>query len=248
MPHCDCNKFIEKFRQFRHKLYTIIPSRRDTVMDLLDALSSNQTARSPVELSLNSLFRRDYSALYKAIEQFNFNRDCTPDTDEGNCPSQEAEQIKKQQALLPLIAEVIPAPVQRDFYLFGLDVTPVPRPYARTLEGRTFVYQPNTIKGNKPINIGHPYSILSVLPERSDSYNAPWCIPLSAQRVLLHQKGTEVGSQQLKNALSNLQLPQDSLCVLVADSDYSTATFLSTNLRQDNVVIITRVRSNRIFY
>jgi hypothetical protein len=217
-------------------------------MDLLDALSSNQTARSPVELSLNSLFRRDYSALYKAIEQFNFNRDCTPDTDEGNCPSQEAEQIKKQQALLPLIAEVIPAPVQRDFYLFGLDVTPVPRPYARTLEGRTFVYQPNTIKGNKPINIGHPYSILSVLPERSDSYNAPWCIPLSAQRVLLHQKGTEVGSQQLKNALSNLQLPQDSLCVLVADSDYSTATFLSTNLRQDNVVIITRVRSNRIFY
>ena len=98
MPHCDCNKFIEKFRQFRHNLYTIIPNRRDTVMDLLDALSFNQTARSPVELSLNPLFRRDYSALYKAIEQFNFNRDCTLDTGEANHPIQEAEQIKKQQA------------------------------------------------------------------------------------------------------------------------------------------------------
>jgi hypothetical protein len=68
-------------------------------MDLLDALSSNQTARSPVELSLNPLSRRDYSALYKAIEQFNFNRDCTPDTGEGNCPTQETEQLKKQSAL-----------------------------------------------------------------------------------------------------------------------------------------------------
>lgn len=248
MPHCDCNKFIEKFRQFRHKLYTIIPNRRDTVMDLLDALSSNQAARSPVELSLNPLFRRDYSALYKAIEQFNFNPDCTPGTGEGNRSTEETEQIKKQQALLPLITEVIPAPVQRDFYLFGLDVTPVPRPYARTLQGRTFVYQPNAIKGNKPINIGHPYSILSVLPERTDSDKAPWCIPLSAQRVLPHQKGTEVGSQQFETALSNLNLPQDSLCVLVADSDYSTPTFLGKNLGQDHVVIITRVRSNRIFY
>jgi hypothetical protein len=84
-------------------------------MDLLDALSSNQTARSPVELSLNPLFRRDYSALYKAIEKFNFSRDCALSTGEGNHPTQEAEPIKRQPALLSLITEVIPAPVQRDF-------------------------------------------------------------------------------------------------------------------------------------
>lgn len=72
MPHCDCNKFIAIFQRFRHRLYTSLPNRRDTLMDLLDALSSNQTARSPVEVSLNPLFRRNYSALYKAVEQFNF--------------------------------------------------------------------------------------------------------------------------------------------------------------------------------
>ncbi len=36
-------------------------------MDLVDALSSNTTAQSVVELSLNPAFRRGYSALYKAV-------------------------------------------------------------------------------------------------------------------------------------------------------------------------------------
>lgn len=248
MPHCDCNKFIEMFQQFRHKLYTILPNRRDSLMDLLDALSSNQTARSPAELSLNPLFRRNYSALYKAVEQFNFNPNGAFVLGENTGSPEAFEQLKKQQSLQQVIAEIIPTPFQRPFYLLGLDVTPIPRPYAQTLEERTFIYQPNPIKGNKPINIGHPYSILSVLPERTDGQPAPWCIPLSAQRVLPTQKGTEVGSAQLANAMTNLQLPQDSLSVLVADSDYSTPAFLNDNLEQDNVVIVTRVRSNRVFY
>jgi len=36
-------------------------------MELLDALASNVSTRSVVELSLSPLFRRDYSALFKAI-------------------------------------------------------------------------------------------------------------------------------------------------------------------------------------
>ncbi len=54
--------FIEIFQQFRHKLYTRLPNQRDSLMDLLDALSSNQIARSPVELPLNPLFRRNSRA------------------------------------------------------------------------------------------------------------------------------------------------------------------------------------------
>jgi len=38
-------------------------------MELLDALA-NVSTRSVVELSLSPLFRRDYSALFKAIRQF----------------------------------------------------------------------------------------------------------------------------------------------------------------------------------
>ena len=159
----------------------------------------------------NPLFRRNYSALYKAIEQFNFHPECASSLDEATGSPEALEPLKKQKSLQQVIAEIIPTPKQRLFYLLGLDVTPIPRPYAQTLEERTFIYQPNPIKGNKPINIGHPYSILSVLPERTDGQPAPWCIPLSAQRVLPTQKGTEVGSVQLEHAMAHLQLPQDAL-------------------------------------
>ena len=43
---------------FRKALYAQFEYRTDSAMDLLDALCSNQYARSPVELSLNPLFRR----------------------------------------------------------------------------------------------------------------------------------------------------------------------------------------------
>ena len=110
MPHCDCNKFTEIFQRFRHKLYTILPNRRDSLMDLLDALSSNQTARSPVELSLNPLFRRNYSALYKAVAQFNFPPDGASVLGENTGSPEAFEQLKKQQSLQQVIAEIIPTP------------------------------------------------------------------------------------------------------------------------------------------
>ena len=157
MPQNDYNELIEKFQQFRQKLYQSFKHRRDSLMDLLDALASNLSARSIAELSLNPLFRRDYSALYKALEQF-----FSPSSLEKAVEEQQLQQL----SLLEVITTVIPEPSQRDFYLFGLDVTPVPRPYAKTLEDRSYIYQPNTIKGNKPINVGHPYSILSLLPEK----------------------------------------------------------------------------------
>ena len=40
-------------------------------MDLVDAIAANTTARTPVELSLSSLFRIGYSSLYKGIQQMN---------------------------------------------------------------------------------------------------------------------------------------------------------------------------------
>ena len=56
-------ELIARFQQFRQDLYNGFEQRPDTLMDLLDAISSNSNARSPVELSLNALFRRDYSGM-----------------------------------------------------------------------------------------------------------------------------------------------------------------------------------------
>lgn len=127
-----------------------------------------------------------------------------------------------------MIASVVPPPVKRPFQLFGLDVTPVPRPYAQTLADRTFVYQPNTIRGNKPVNIGHPYSILSALPERAYLNHVSWSIPLLGQRVSSTQTSLDVRNHQINTVFHHPSLPwHNQFCVLVVDSGYSQKIFLN---------------------
>ncbi|MDJ0591144.1 MAG: transposase [Pleurocapsa sp. MO_226.B13] len=233
MPQNDYNQSRQEFKQFREKLYQSFNYRRDTLMDLVDAIAANTTARSPVELSLSSLFRREYSALYKGIQEL---------SRITQTESTEADKSQKSQieARTLAIAELIPTPKQRQFYLWAIDVTPLPRPYAKTLEDRTIVYQPNTIKGNKPINIGHSYSVLTALPEKEETGQIPWAIPLTVTRVKSGSTGKQVGSQQLKQILTDKNLPwSNHLSVVVVDSDYSAKTFLSQQEQHSNLVVVT---------
>ncbi len=120
---------------------------------------------------------------------------------------------------------------------------------APTLEDRSIIYQPNTVKGNKPINIGHSYSVLTALPPRESTGEIPWAIPLMVNRVKSSETGKQVGSQQLKQILTQKNLPwSNQRSVLVVDSDYSAKTFLSEQSQHPNLVVVTRVRSNRVFY
>ncbi len=137
---------------FRQELYNTFGYRADALMDLLDALASNTSGQSVVELSLNPLFQRQYSSLFDALDNF-----LGPDSGEGALALRRA----KEQQLLRLIAPFLPLPQQRRFWLFGCDATTIPRPFAATLPDRGFQYQPNTLRGNKPVTIGHAYSTLA---------------------------------------------------------------------------------------
>lgn len=64
------SELTRQFQNFRQNLYDSLEHYCDSAMDLLDALSGNDGANSVAELSLNPLFRRGYSSLYKAIEFF----------------------------------------------------------------------------------------------------------------------------------------------------------------------------------
>lgn len=123
-------------------------------MDLVDAISSNTTARTAIELILSPHFRRRYSALNKAVQ----------------VDSMSDEQLSR------LAAKVMDAPCKRAFHVIGTNVTSHPRPYAETLKDRGFVYQPNTIKGNKPIAIGHQFSLVCALPERNKVKMGNWVL------------------------------------------------------------------------
>ena len=99
-----------EFKSFREQLYNQFEHCSDSAMDLLDALCSNIQSPSVVQLSLNPLFRRGYSALYKALG--------------GNLFAKPSEDDKSQSKGKPfqsldLISQVVSIPKQRHFLLFG---------------------------------------------------------------------------------------------------------------------------------
>jgi hypothetical protein len=98
------------------------------------------------------------------------------------------------------------APSQRKYHLLATDVTSAPRPFAETLRDRGFVYQPNTIKGNKPIAIGHQYSFWAWLPETTLPKSGNWVVPLSMQRVPSQANKEQTGAKQLGELLAGLAL------------------------------------------
>jgi hypothetical protein len=211
-------------------------------MELMDALCSNNKTASVVKLSLNPLFRRGHSALFKAIGALSF-------SEVSKAKNEGGEDTQPQESpLLELIAEVVPKPEQRPFYLLGLDCTSVERQFAKTLEDRGMVYQPTQIKGNKPITIGHSYSMLAVIPERQEG-DAPWTIPIDMSRVLTESNSNQKGIEQLKAVLNNPKLAwSKEFCVNVVDSAYSNKQFLSPLQEHQNLVTVARSRSNRVFY
>jgi hypothetical protein len=236
----DTQEMITQLTQYRQQVYQSFSSRADALMDLVDALSSNTTARSVVELSLNPLFQREYSSVHDAID--NFFRATSAET-------ALAERHEVEQTLMRLIAAQLPSPQRRKFWLFGIDVTPLPRPFARTLKDRTFVHQPNTIRGNKPIAIGHQYSALVHFPEKERATDPPWVVPMSMRRVLSEMTPNQVGVEQTMALMEDKTLPfHDDLCVQVEDSAYSVAPFLGPMAKYDNLVNVARLRGNRVLY
>lgn len=209
-------------------------------MELLDALTANTSAHSVVELSLNSLFRREYSSLFKAIRQF-----FQPQKPE----TAKAERQAYLQTLARLISPLVPLPRTRSFVLLGLDSTPYGRPHARTWSEREYIYQPNPVPGVKPVTIGHQYSVLSALNERDSPQDPVWTVPLSGQRVNVGETSSQVGARQVTALMTDPELPfGKSFCVQVEDSGYSTPTFLGQVLQHPNLVTVVRVRRNRVFY
>ena len=97
---------LEQLKQFRQQLYSSLAYCGDTIMDLLDALSSNTTAKSVVELSLNPLFRRGYGSVYDGIQQFFVGVESVVD-----------ERRAQEQQLMQLIGTYLPTPQHQKYWL-----------------------------------------------------------------------------------------------------------------------------------
>ena len=216
-----------QLEQFRQALYRSFNKRADTLMELVDAMCSNITARSVVEYSLTPCFRRTYTALYKAI----------------------AECEWGDMQLAHLLAPYLPAPRERPFWLLGVDVTSQPRLYAYTLSDRGMVYHPNPVRGNKPVTVGRQYSTVALLPEPEKFVSPSWVVPLMNKRVATDEDKELVGADQVDALLKDPALPfHRELCVEVGDTGYSKPAYLHANRHHSNLVTIARARGNRTFY
>ena len=220
---------LAELTQFRQQLYESFPNRPDAIISLLDALCSNTTAQSVAFLSLNPVFRYSYNSVYDGIQHF---------FQPNHAQTATEERHAYEQHLRQLIVAHLPPPQQHPFWLFGVDVTSVPRRFAHTLADRTYVYQPNAVASNKPVTIGHQYSALVLFPQKVET-SPPWVVPLSLRRVTSKATKRSVGIEQVQALLSDEMLPfHHQLCVQVGDSDYSVVSYLGEMGKHDNLVTV----------
>ena len=173
---------VAKFQTFRHRLFQLFPYRAGATMDLIDALSAMTTADSVVKMNLSDLFSRTYSSLTDVLNSLFRTNLKTPPIDE-----ERHEQAFKVTQLL--VERCAPSSSEKDYVLFAIDCTANSRIYANKVEDRTNVHAPNHVPGQKPITIGHDYSVLVYLPHRPEDRELHWVVPLSVRRVRSDQSG-----------------------------------------------------------
>ena len=127
---------LSKLLTFRQGIFLTVFGGVAVLMDLLDAISSNTTASSVVELSLTPQFRRRYGSLYRGISHF---------LDGSSEVESDQKRLQKEKQWLQVMKEHLPIPQTRKWVLLATDVTPTPRQFASTLSDRSAVYSPNAV-------------------------------------------------------------------------------------------------------
>lgn len=220
-------QIIEKLQSFRNNLYSLFPKRSDALLNLLDALCRDgHQYKSVVELSQSVSFERGYSSITDAITRGLTHAD-----------------FKKIEALVFSNTKA----TDNRAHLFFTDCTANPRPYAKAMQQRGIVHSPNPAPGNKPICVGHQYSLLAMSPQGSRSKNGRWLIPMSMKRVDLNEKGNEAGVQQVVELMSDLGI-EDELCINTGDSLYGSEGCRKRAVTKKNLVQMFRLSNNRKLY
>jgi len=231
---------IDSARTFQKKLLNRFSNRSYAALQLVEALAHVSAPTSVVELSQEAPFQRSYSTINKVLNAFGAGSLVTKKVNEGGTVKtvgsvDPALFSKITKPFSALFIEMLPREVNRKFRLCALDVTPVSRIHAHTLDDRSYVHQANQI--GIPITIGVQASVLTYLPERS-AEEANWQLPLSLERVPTDKTACEVASVQLQ-LLTGFSI-SSLLTVIVADTAYGSLEPYS-----EDQVVIARGRTDR---
>jgi len=188
----DCTILVA----LRTALFACLTRAAAALFDLADALLTDLSARSVVELSQSPAFRRQWPSVYAALQHGRVERVALPQAFVAHMPG-------------------IP-PGQR--LLLGLDTSPIRRPDAHTSADRSLVYWPNLPHDATPVVAGWSFSALVVLPQPVSS----WTYMRDHQRVATTETAVTVGASRLRAVLP--LLPQRPLVLL--DRHYRRAPWV----------------------
>jgi hypothetical protein len=209
------NKIIE-FRQAIHA--NGFGKEQDALIETLDASCLIGAISSFPLLSLSETFERQWHSLYKGMER---------GTIEGEWLSR-------------YLTQHVPS---TGIQYFSLDGTAWPRPRARTMDDRQYVYHPTPAVKGGSICVGYPYSLLDWVPEAHSS----WSLSVSVKRIPSQMTAGEMGIAQIKALSENRSNPPDVLDIVAADGKYGNARFLRP-LQDQNCGLVVRLRRDRILY
>lgn len=174
-------------QQFRAAVYQTIRRRAPALLDLLDALTVARHVESPVALSEEVPFRRQFSSVYDVLEK-----------GEMDIPAL-AEVLREQQ---PAESETVAG-----LEVYALDATVNEWPAAETLPDRGQLKQ----QTDEAVRIGLKFSWLVRLVQRTTS----WVAPCDLQRVPTSSSDSHTAAAQVialdQSSLSLKVVVSDSL-------------------------------------
>ncbi|OEJ56840.1 transposase [Streptomyces agglomeratus] len=217
---------LDVLSRFRVEFYDCLYARADALFELTDAvLCAEGPVNTLVELSLTAEHRRGHGALYSGL-------------DRGRI---EPTRLRRTLAGLPL-------PKTTDGRIvLAVDVSNWLRPDAPTSDSRLFchVYARGD-RGKDQFVPGWPYSFVAAL----ETGRTSWCRLLDALRLGPTDDATLVTAAQLREVVERLAhaghwKPGDPEILIVMDAGYDV-TYLSHSLRDLPVVLLGRLRSDRV--
>ena len=212
---------------FREGLYGCLGLRRDALFCLCDAvLCAGGRVTDLARLSLVPELGRGHGALYDAL----------------NAGSADFGRLRALVAGLPL-------PSWGDGRIrLAVDVSNWLRPEAGTSPGRALCHVHGRGRNAGQVIPGWPYSVVAALGPGPSS----WAVLLDAVRLGPGDDDCEVTAAQLRDVLARLEKaghwrPGDPEVIIAMDAGYAV-TRLELLLRGLPVILVARVRSDRVYY
>ncbi len=205
---------LSTLRLYRERLARCFTRAQGALGDVCDALLTDLSARSLIDLTQAACFRRRWPSVYAAL----------------------ADGQVERPALQRLFVESAPRPAAGQRLVLAIDASSIARPEARTAPDRTLVHVPNLPAGCAPVRPGWAFSTVVVVPAPVSS----WTHILDNRRIASTETAVSIAAQQLRELLP--LLPERPIGLL--DGGYGTVSWVTATaqLPLDHLVRITRIR------